>query len=151
MAVVCCPFQVVDLTDKCLRIFIVEGSLTVFLALVMACIIPDYPHTTRYFNAQNKVLTQLRLDEDVGTADPHAVGVREGLILAVKDYRTWCFGALQWSITIMIGFNFFYPTLIQGLGFSNKTEILLLTAPPYILAFLVSFGKTLSLPYLLLG
>lgn len=48
-------------------------------------------------------------------------------------------GSLQLSITIMIGFNFFYPTLMNGLGYTNTTKILLLTVPPYFVAFLASF------------
>jgi len=52
-------------------------------------------------------------------------------------------GFLQASVTITISFNFFYPTLIQGLGFKGKTTILLLTVPPYILAFLTSVGEWL--------
>jgi hypothetical protein len=38
----------------------------------------------------------------------------------------------------MSGFNFFYPTLIKGLGYTNTTKILLLTVPPYFVAFVAS-------------
>jgi hypothetical protein len=45
-------------------------------------------------------------------------------------------------VTITISFNFFYPTLIQGLGFKGQTTVLLLTVPPYVLAFLTSIGMS---------
>lgn len=78
--------------------------------------------------------------------------MREGFMMAVKDYRTWCIGTLQFCITNMIGFNFFYPTLIEGLGYTNNITILLLSAPPYIAALIFSFceRRRLSGPWPLL-
>jgi MFS family permease len=37
------------------------------------------------------------------------------------------------------GFNFFFPTLVQGLGYGDENTSLLLTAPPYFLGAIVSF------------
>ena len=44
------------------------------------------------------------------------------------------------SMTTLIGFNQFFPTLVEGLGYENKITILLLTAPPYLVAFFIAFG-----------
>jgi hypothetical protein len=41
----------------------------------------------------------------------------------------------------MIGFNFFFPTLVQGMGYKDTYKILLLTVPPYALAFIASLCK----------
>lgn len=55
----------------------------------------------------------------------------------------------------MIGFNFFYPTLVQGMcqavqmcpakrtgmGYRNTYTILLVTVPPYMLALVMSLCK----------
>lgn len=49
-------------------------------------------------------------------------------------------------MTSSYGYNFFFPTIITGLGFGDddpdgpNTVVLLLTAPPYIFAALVSFA-----------
>ena len=37
------------------------------------------------------------------------------------------------------GFNFFFPTLVQGLGYGDENTSLLLTAPPYFLGAICSF------------
>ncbi|KAI5358032.1 Putative MFS transporter superfamily [Septoria linicola] len=42
-------------------------------------------------------------------------------------------------MTSSYGFNFFFPTLVQGLGIGSSTVSLLLTATPYFLGALVSF------------
>lgn len=49
-------------------------------------------------------------------------------------------------MTSSYGFNFFFPTIVTGMGFGDddpegpNTVVLLLTAPPYIFAALVSFA-----------
>lgn len=74
-------------------------------------------------------------------AAPEESSMLHGAKLAIKDYRTWCLGTVQLCITNMIGFNFFYPTLIQGLGYKNTITILLLSAPPYICAVIFAFRE----------
>lgn len=125
------------------RIFIIEGSFTVFLAALAFFIIPDYPSTARNLSPINRVLAQLRLEDDSGvmiaSEEPSMLACA---MMAVKDYRTWCIGSIQFCITNMIGFNFFYPTLIQGLGYKNNVTILLLSAPPYACAFIFAFCES---------
>lgn len=122
------------------RIFIIEGALTFCVAIIVFFVIPDYPHTAKKLKPIDRVLAQLRLDEDAGTTpSTKEPSMKEGFMMAVKDYRTWCIGTLQFCITNMIGFNFFYPTLIEGLGYTNNITILLLSAPPYIAALIFSF------------
>ncbi|GFZ43166.1 hypothetical protein JCM24511_00885 [Saitozyma sp. JCM 24511] len=126
-------------------IFIIEGALTFCVAIIVFFVIPDYPHTAKKLKPIDRVLAQLRLDEDAGTTpSTKEPSMREGFMMAVKDYRTWCIGTLQFCITNMIGFNFFYPTLIEGLGYTNNITILLLSAPPYIAALIFSFSSPSS-------
>ncbi|RSH92584.1 hypothetical protein EHS25_008029 [Saitozyma podzolica] len=126
-------------------IFIIEGALTFCVAIIVFFVIPDYPHTAKKLKPIDRVLAQLRLDEDAGTTpSTKEPPMREGFMMAVKDYRTWCIGTLQFCITNMIGFNFFYPTLIEGLGYTNNITILLLSAPPYIAALIFSFCMGLN-------
>jgi MFS family permease len=39
------------------------------------------------------------------------------------------------ATTASISYSHFFPTLIQQLGFKNSTTVLLLTSPPYLVAF----------------
>jgi MFS family permease len=42
------------------------------------------------------------------------------------------------------GFNSFYPTIVKGFNLGNNTKTLLLTAPPYLLGAIISFGVAYS-------
>lgn len=42
-------------------------------------------------------------------------------------------------MTASYGFNFFFPTLVQGLGLGSNILSLLLTSPPYLTGAIVSF------------
>ncbi len=64
-------------------------------------------------SAEFRVLCQLRLEEDIGVSDNKDVGIMEGFRMAMRDYRSWVIGVIQFCIVIMIGFNWFYPTIVQ--------------------------------------
>lgn len=49
------------------------------------------------------MLCQLRLEEDIGVPDNRDVGVKEGFKMAIRDYRSWVIGVIQFCIVIMIG------------------------------------------------
>lgn len=60
-----------------------------------------------------------------------------GFQLAVTDPKVW-FLAATYFLTIMgLSFSFFFPTITAALGYGT-TKTLLLTAPPWIFAILVS-------------
>lgn len=42
-------------------------------------------------------------------------------------------------MTASYGFNFYFPTMVQGFGIGSRTISLLLTSPPFFLGALVSF------------
>ncbi|KAF5497893.1 MFS transporter prlL [Colletotrichum siamense] len=122
-------------------LFIVEGAVTVALAGVALFILPDYPKTTSWLTEEERRVAQdrLALDEGLagGSAEDEDVTAMQGLIMACKDVKVWLLG-LAYHATIMgLSFVFFFPTITQGLGY-GQTVTLLLTAPPWIFAVLVS-------------
>ncbi|BAE58454.1 unnamed protein product [Aspergillus oryzae RIB40] len=50
-------------------LFIIEGSLTTFVALLACFIVPDLPRTTSWLSNDEKVLAAWRLEEDIGEDD----------------------------------------------------------------------------------
>ncbi|KAJ0322572.1 hypothetical protein COL922a_013744 [Colletotrichum nupharicola] len=106
-------------------LFIVEGAVTVALAGVAFFILPDYPKTTSWLTEEERRVAQDRmaLDEGLagGSAEDEDVTAIQGLIMACKDVK----------------FVFFFLTITEGLGY-GQTVTLLLTAPPWIFAVLVS-------------
>ncbi|KAJ0342778.1 hypothetical protein KNSL1_010523 [Colletotrichum chrysophilum] len=122
-------------------LFIVEGAVTVALAGVALFILPDYPKTTSWLTEEERRVAQdrLALDEGLagGSAEDEDVTAIQGLIMACKDVKVWLLG-LAYHATIMgLSFVFFFPTITEGLGY-GQTVTLLLTAPPWIFAVLVS-------------
>ncbi|KAI8277665.1 hypothetical protein K4K59_009431 [Colletotrichum sp. SAR11_240] len=122
-------------------LFIVEGAVTVALAGVALFILPDYPKTTSWLTEEERRVAQdrLALDEGLagGSAEDEDVTAIQGLVMACKDVKVWLLG-LAYHTTIMgLSFVFFFPTITQGLGY-GQTVTLLLTAPPWMFAVLVS-------------
>lgn len=119
-------------------LFIIEALVTIVVASCAIFILPDYPGTTKWLTEEERNVAQARLAIDVGSEEAlteDSPGVLQSLLLAVKDYRVWLFACMQMSCTASISFSHFFPTLIKGLGFKSNTLTLLLTSPPYCLAF----------------
>lgn len=119
-------------------LFILEGCITVLLALLSVFILPDYPKSTAWLSGQEKHVATSRLALDVGADDEHDIDDKlKGLREAVSDPKVWLLG-FTYFLTIMgLSFSYFFPTITQALGFSTVTT-LLLTAPPWIFALVIA-------------
>lgn len=122
-------------------LFILEGLATVILGTTAFFVLPNYPGTTKWLSEEEKIIAQARLVVDAGSEDVSAVGEEDvsiwtGIKWAFTDSRVWLFSFLQMATTASISFSHFFPTLIQGLGFTNGTVVLLLTSPPYLFSFI---------------
>ncbi|CAH0028714.1 unnamed protein product, partial [Clonostachys rhizophaga] len=119
-------------------LFIIEGVLTVALGIGAVFILPDYPHTTAWITERERFIAERRLTLDIGESDEtEDKSAFQGLKLALVDPKVWLLG-LTYHATIMgLSFVFFFPTITQALGYGTTTT-LLLTAPPWIWACLVS-------------
>ncbi|KAL4952629.1 major facilitator superfamily domain-containing protein [Aspergillus filifer] len=128
-------------------LFILEGVITVFCALVAAFILPDYPSTTSWLSSREKQIAQARLELDVGgdtnsreaTMGDALGGLRE----AVTDPKVWLLG-LSYHCTIMgLCFSYFFhylcPALACIIGYiiAMTTQT---TAPRYVSMFLMTIG-----------
>lgn len=126
-------------------LFIIEGALTVAIALVTVVILPDFPRTTTWLSEEEKQLAIWRLDEDIGQDD--WVGRKEqsfleGIKLAAADIKMWILMVMMFCIVGSASVTNFFPTVVATLGYSNITS-LLLTAPPYVLAVITAFLNAL--------
>ncbi|RFU26355.1 hypothetical protein B7463_g9985, partial [Scytalidium lignicola] len=125
-------------------LFIIEGSLTVVVAFIAALILPNFPAASKGFSEDERRFAQWRLVEDAKEDDDtKAVSLREGLSLAVRDYRLYLFILLQHLSLLTQSFTYFFPTIVNTLGY-NRTITLLLTVPVWFATFLVSLVVTWS-------
>ncbi|KAJ7052049.1 major facilitator superfamily domain-containing protein [Mycena amicta] len=119
-------------------LFIIEGSTTILLGLLVMWLLPDYPRNTRWICDTESRLAQARLAADAGEADQDTeAGSRfEGLKLAVADPLTWLFSFMLFAQHLGRSVGQFFPTLAKTLGFSTSIT-LVLTAPPWLVAAIV--------------
>ncbi|KAB8263700.1 major facilitator superfamily domain-containing protein [Aspergillus pseudonomiae] len=125
-------------------LFIIEGCVTVGISLVSILLLPNYPATTSWLDETEKLYAQWRLIHDAGEADEaKSNNLREALWLVFSDKRIYLFILLQHTSLLSQNFQYFFPTIVQTLGYGN-IETLLITAPVWIATFIVSLLVTWS-------
>ncbi|OGM48191.1 MFS transporter [Aspergillus bombycis] len=125
-------------------LFIIEGCVTVGISLVSILLLPNYPATTSWLDETEKLYAQWRLIHDAGEADEaKSNNLREALWLVFSDRRIYLFILLQHTSLLSQNFQYFFPTIVQTLGYGN-IETLLITAPVWIATFMVSLLVTWS-------
>jgi len=126
-------------------LFFIEGALTIFVAICALFILPDFPSAPcRWLSPLERRLAERRMDEDfVGITDGSEAehGNKAGFISAVTDWKVWWLALALTSMVVSLSFNAFFPTLSATLGY-NRTNTLLLCAPPWVFATLVAFAIT---------
>ena len=116
-------------------LFIVEGVATIGVAFISAWFLPDYPATTRWLSDEERAFASWRLLADISEADDRTASLKDGVMMALRDYRLYVFVLFQHVSILSQTFQYFFPTIVQTLGFS-KLNTLLLTVPgkPMLLA-----------------
>ncbi|CAG8206564.1 unnamed protein product [Penicillium salamii] len=120
-------------------LFIIEGSMTIAIALLVIPFIPDYPGTKRWWlQDDHQILADWRLqNENAGLVDDDPQSLVWGLKQAFLDPKLYMFVILQMALITAQSFNNFFPSIVGTLGYDD-TITLLLTAPPYAFAFICS-------------
>lgn len=122
-------------------LFYIEGSLTVFIAILAIFILPDFPATTKWLSPLERQLAIQRMEEDVGVGDQDETedgSPMGGLWLALKDWKIWWMSVALTAQVVGLSFNQYFPTLSATMGF-NRTVTLLLCAPPFVFTTILSF------------
>ncbi|KAJ5852141.1 uncharacterized protein N7529_011526 [Penicillium soppii] len=120
-------------------LFIIEGAITVFVALISIFIIPDLPRTTSWLTEEEKALAAWRQTEDIGEedwVDSEQQSMFYGAKLAFKDYKVWLLLGTIYGCTASGAVTTFFPIVMSGLG-KDSTTTLLLTTPPYLIGTIV--------------
>jgi MFS family permease len=110
-------------------LFIIEGVITIGVAIAAGFILPDYPATTKWLSEEERNFASWRLMVDINeTDDTHSRSIWEGVKLCLTDYRLYLFVLTQHLSILSQTFQYFFPSIVQTLGF-GKIETLLLTVP----------------------
>lgn len=104
--------------------------------------LPNYPATTAWLNDEEKSYGQWRLMHDAKEADDiGSVGIWQALKMTLADKRLYLFVFLLHTSLLSQTFQYFFPTIVQTLGYGNIVT-LLITAPVWVATFLVSLLVT---------
>ncbi|KAH7158216.1 major facilitator superfamily domain-containing protein [Dactylonectria estremocensis] len=117
-------------------LFIVEGAATSAWSLVATFILLDFPANTKRLTDAERHLAILRLKSEalVHTEDQPALGHLAALKVALTNWRTWLFVVGYMAIVGSSTLSYFYPTLVNGLGYDSHIAQYM-TIPIYICAF----------------
>ncbi|KIW04982.1 uncharacterized protein PV09_04144 [Verruconis gallopava] len=120
--------------------FIIEGSITVFIAFGCFFILPNFPRTTSWLSEQERQLAVWRLQEDIGEDDwvsSADQGLWHGFKLAFSDIKTYILMILLLGVVSAASVTNFFPSVVSTLGYDN-IKTLLLTVPPYALGVITA-------------
>ncbi|WVQ83939.1 hypothetical protein IAT38_006083 [Cryptococcus sp. DSM 104549] len=118
-------------------LFIIEGAITGFAAIVAAFALPDYPATTRWLSTREKAIAVWRMERDGGSRDEDDSSLFQSLKMALGDYRLYLLAIVIITKTTAGAVTQFFPTVIATFKF-NKVITLLLLAPPYLVTTALS-------------
>ncbi|OCT51570.1 putative transporter [Cladophialophora carrionii] len=125
-------------------IFILEGCLTVVVALVLFFLVTDIPEKARWLSdSERRVLqSHLGVEESSSSAGgkASAIGMSD-VIDAFKDVKMWLSGFMYLGMTMPVmteviksnGLGLFIPSIVRGLGYS-PISTQLHTVPVYVAA-----------------
>ncbi|KAF2135838.1 uncharacterized protein K452DRAFT_238615 [Aplosporella prunicola CBS 121167] len=114
-------------------LFIIEGSITVFIAICAVFLLPDWPSNTKWLSPKERSVAEWRLICDAGQVDEDDEKWSYGFKMAFVDWRMYIFAFLLLCVQVASATSNFFPSVVDTLGFS-KTNTLLLTVPPYIIS-----------------
>ena len=94
-------------------LFWIEGSVTMFIAILAAFVLPDLPHNARGFTEEERQVAQLRMLEDVGEADTDGeeLGAFGGLVLALRDPKIYVMMFTFVAYVVGLSFNAFFVSI----------------------------------------
>jgi len=122
-------------------LFIIEGVITVVIALCAFFVLPNFPRTTSWLTDEERQLAVWRLEEDIGEddwVDSQHQTFKHGLKLAFSDVKTYVLMFLLFGIVASGTVTNFFPTVVATLNYGD-VDSLLLTAPPYVLAVITTY------------
>ncbi|CZS97475.1 related to allantoate permease [Rhynchosporium agropyri] len=118
-------------------LFIIEGALTAGWSVCAYFLLLDFPANTKRLSPRERELAIQRIIADsntVATEDSPPISHLQALKLGVQNWRTWGF-TVGYMVIIGAGtLSYFYPTLVQGLGYTS-TKAQYMTIPIYMVAF----------------
>lgn len=105
------------------RLFLIEGVLTVGLAIVFAFYLPNSPRKILGFSETEHEWLRWNYESDQKQQDnSHEITAKQGILMAVRDPKTWLMMGTLYATYTAAAVNNFFPTVVGGLGFSRNAS-----------------------------
>ncbi|KAL2201211.1 major facilitator superfamily domain-containing protein [Corynascus similis CBS 632.67] len=115
-------------------IFIIEGAITSFLAIIASFVIIDWPEQTRYLNAEEKELLRRRMVADVGDLCRMDTLNKFAMTRILRDYKIWLAALVYMGVSVAgLSGTFFLPTILKEFQWEAE-EAQVRTIPVYVVA-----------------
>ncbi|PYI04737.1 MFS general substrate transporter [Aspergillus sclerotiicarbonarius CBS 121057] len=125
-------------------LFIIEGAGTMVAGILAVALLPDFPRSgqRKWLSEQEQRFAEWRLARAANDEVDENGSVRGGLRDALLDPKAWMLILIQVCQLSSQSWTYFFPTIVQTLGFSNIIT-LLITAPVYVFGFISALGNSL--------
>ncbi|KAK7415768.1 hypothetical protein QQX98_005681 [Neonectria punicea] len=121
-------------------IFIIEGAITAVICFIGRFIIIDFPtQANKFLSPAEKEFIINRINHDRGDAEEDTINTAK-IFHHLKDWRLYCWAFNMMASTLPgYAYSYFLPVILRdGMGYSS-TQAQLLSAPPYILAAIMTY------------
>lgn len=119
-------------------IFILEGLLTLVVAVIAYWAIYDYPATAEFLSSEEKIEVERRLKEDrTSLADEYDI---KYFFHALKDWKIYVHMFITIGIfTPLYSISLFLPTIVKNMGYTAEKSQLM-SVPPYVAACVMTIA-----------
>ena len=116
-------------------LFIVEGAASIGWACIARFLLLDFPLTSKYLSEAERRLASERLLVADGSraSDEYRLGPFQAIKRSLANWRVWLFTAGYMVIVGSSTLSYFYPTLVEGLGYESHMAQYMVR-PAWILA-----------------
>ncbi|KAJ8130798.1 hypothetical protein O1611_g2830 [Lasiodiplodia mahajangana] len=117
-------------------IFILEGLLTVVVAVASYWMVHDFPDDARFLSEDDRARVIRRLKLDQQSSAEHEEWSMKYLYAGLKDWKMWLGMVIYMGCDMpLYAFSLFLPTIIQESGWNTSViRTQLLSVPPYAAA-----------------
>ncbi|KAJ1959157.1 hypothetical protein GGI12_004482 [Dipsacomyces acuminosporus] len=132
--------------DSYQYIFLVEGCVSVLVAVLAYLVMPGYPETARFLTREERNVAMKCLGHERALAAITRISPKQ-IIMALVDWRLWAYALMFWaSTTGGASLAIFGPTLIKAMGFT-ATKAQLMSAIPSACGFVSQLLSSLIPKY----
>lgn len=126
-------------------LFIIEGAATIVWAFCASFLLLDFPANSKRLTERERAIAIARLRTggvQTHRAGEERIGKLKSFKLAIFDWRTIGFILGYMVIVGSSTLSYFYPTLVNGLGYTSTVQAQYMTVPIYAVAFVCTAVTT---------